>query len=135
MTDKEKRPAERKAPSGTVTMTFPNYNMFTPEEQEKALKIMELFWISLQVNGLNDRDSDKDPENHLPTMFFDFSGHVSALKFRCHMNGYKENYDYRNPKEFQCCEIKVSKAKEFLKASSFAKGWLRGILEGMKHDA
>lgn len=63
MANKEKRPAEMETPTGTCTMTFPDYNMFPGEEQEKAMKIMELFWMALQVNGLNDRDSDEDPEN------------------------------------------------------------------------
>lgn len=32
MTDKEKRPAEMETPTGTITITLPDYNMFTQEE-------------------------------------------------------------------------------------------------------
>lgn len=135
MLNKEKRPAEMEAPTGTVTMTFPDYNMFSGEEQEKAMEIMELFWMALQVSGLSDRDSDEKPQNTLPAMFTESAGHVSVLKFRCYMNGYTNKCDLRNYDEYQEREIKTNDPVErFLKNADCIKRWLHGILEGMRHD-
>lgn len=136
MENKEKRPAEMETPTGTVTITLPDYNMFSGEEQEKAVKIMELFWMALQANGLSDRNSDAKPQNTLPTMFTESSGHISVLKFRCYMNGYTSKCDLRNHDEYQEREIKMDDPTErFLKNADCIKRWLRRILEGMKHDA
>lgn len=136
MTNKEECPAEMEAPTGTVQITLPDYNMFSGEEQEKAEKIMELFWMALQANGLSDRNSDAKPQNTLPTMFTESSGHISVLKFRCYMNGYTSKCDLRNHDEYQEREIKMDDSTErFLKNADCIKRWIHGILEGMKHDA
>lgn len=136
MVEKEKRPAEMEAPTGTIEITLPDYNMFSGEEQEKAVKAMELIWMALCANGLTDRDSDVKPQNALPTMFMESSGHISVLKFRCYMNGYTSGCDLRNYDEYQEREIKMDDPTErFLKNVDCVKRWLRGILVGMKHDA
>lgn len=128
MANKEKRPAEMETPTGTCTMTFPDYNMFTPEEQEKAVKAMELFWMVLQANGLNDRKAEIT--GTLPTIFCEYAGHISGILFRCYETGYKLSGE--------CIENQLwmdVEKEEFLKTASHIKGWLHGILEGMKHDA
>lgn len=136
MADKEKRPAEMEAPTGTVQITLPDYNMFTPEEQEKAVKVMELIWMAFQVNGLSDRSCNKVPSNTLPTMFFDFSGHISWIDFRCHMHGYKDGCDTDNPDEYQARLMRLDTKKErFFEEADCLMGWFHDILEGMKHDA
>ena len=136
MAGKEKRPAEMEAPTGTVTITLPDYNMFSGEEQEKAVKIMELLWMALQVNGLSDRNSNWDPSNTLPTVFFKFSGHVSFIEFSCYMNGYKNGCDTDKHNIFQEQLIRVDTEKEcFFEDSEYLGEWLHGILEGMKHAA
>lgn len=135
MANKEKRPAEMETPTGTCTMTFPDYNMFTPEEQEKAVKIMELFWMGLQVNGLNKRDRSENPTNTFPTMFFNFSGHVSLVDFRCFLHGYRDESDTNDHDEYQCQEVWLCEKGRFLDKTERLRMWLHDILEGMKHDA
>ena len=132
MVNKEKRPAETETLTGTCTMTFPDYNMFTPEEQEKAMKIMELFWMGLQVNGLNSRKAEIT--GTLPTMFFRFYGHVSNIDFDCHMTGYREGYDPDNLNEYQQRSVWAAEKEKFFEDADSVKRWLHGILEGMKHD-
>lgn len=133
MENKEKRPAEMETPSGTIEITLPDYNMFSFEEQEKAIKAIELIWMALQVNGLNDRDSDENRENTLPTMFSEIHGHISLLDFRCHMNGYERDYDPYNHDEYQIREIKLDGEEEmFFKNAESIRKWLHGILERMK---
>lgn len=136
MADKEKRPAEMGAPTGTVTITLPDYNTFSPEEQEKAVKAMELIWMALQANGLNDRNCNRDPNNTLPTMFIRLSGHISNVEFSCHTHGYRSGYDADNPEEYQVKEIALNSEREcFFKRAKDLGEWLHGTLEGMKHDA
>lgn len=134
MANKEKRPAEMETPTGTVQITFPDYNMFTPEEQEKAAEIMELIWMAFQVNGLSARNNNRNPENRLPTSFVNFSGHVASVEISCHMTGYRDGYDSYNPEEFQKRELRFEK-DGFYSDFNLTKKWLHGILERMKHDA
>lgn len=129
MLDKEKRPAEMETPTGTVTMTFPDYNMFSGEEQEKALEIMELFWMALQVNGLEERITEKTES--LPTVSLHFSGITARFSVDC----YKSGYDKKTKPE--CMEVYTD---AFFTDTFFFKcdcitEYLHGILKGMKHDA
>lgn len=136
MENKEKRPAEMEAPTGTITITLPDYNMFSGEEQEKAVKAMELIWMALQVNGLNPRNNNWNPENNLPTMSCSFSGHVSEIEYRCFLNGYGDKCDLDNYDEYQVRHLKPNVEKErFFKNADSIWRWIHGILEGMKHDA
>lgn len=133
MASKEKCPAEMGAPTGTVTIALPDYNMFSGEEQEKAVKAMELIWMALQVNGLEPRNNNWNPENKLPTMFCWFSGHISEIEFRCYLNGYGHECDYDNHDVYQECNIRPNAEKEiFLKNADYIMEWLYGILKGMK---
>lgn len=135
MANKEKCPAEMETPTGTVQITLPDYNMFSGEEQEKAEKIMELFWMTLQVNGLSDRNCNHDLSNSLPTMFVRFSGHVSSLEFSCHIHGYNGRYDSGNHHEYQVKNMYLDKEMLcFLENANYLREWLHEILEGMKHD-
>lgn len=135
MENKKKRPAEMETPTGTIEITLPDYNMFSPEEQEKAVKAMELIWMALQANGLNDRNCNRDPNNTLPTTFIKFSGHISNIEFSCHTHGYRSGYDADNHEEYQEKGIVLDTEREcFFKSAKDLYGWLHGILEGMKHD-
>ena len=125
MANKEKRPAEMETPTGTCTMTFPDYNMLSEEEQEKAAKIMELFWMALCVNGLKKRSRKETGD--LPTVFAGLRGHISFLDIDVHVNGWAEG---DKPEKIgvhfgdQCFDEQVE----------YAKDRFFEILKGMKHD-
>lgn len=128
MANKEKRPAEMETPTGTCTMTFPDYNMFSGEEQEKAMNIMEIFWMALQINGLKNRS--KKETGNLPTVFSGLRGHISLLETQVHVNGWEDGDVPEN--------IGIyfnSKYQPFDRQFEYAKSRLAEILEGMKHDA
>lgn len=126
MANKEKRPAEMEAPTGTVTMTFPDYNMFAPEEQEKAVKIMELLWMALQINGMEERK--RKLTGDLPTVFGRLWGHIGSIEMQIYENGWCEDHPYRSM-------IEVHFDERIDEEYSRVRSWLHGILEGMKHDA
>lgn len=129
MENKEKRPAEMEAPTGTVTITLPDYNMFSPEEQERATKIMELLWMVLQANSLEERRAEKT--ENLPTISARFSGIKADFSVECYRFGYN--------KKTKAELIDVYTDAFFEDTFSFKcdciKKYLTEILEGMKHDA
>ncbi len=127
MEDKEKRPAEMEAPTGTVTMTFPDYNMFAPEEQEKAVKIMELLWMGLQINGMQARQ--KEFTGGLPTVFGRIYGNIGVISIEVFRNGWDEKC---------ACQMRNTRDTHFDERLDgeyeHARSFLHGILEDMKHD-
>lgn len=54
-------------------------------EKNKRRKFVELFDLALQANGLECRT---EKTGNLPTVFCDFSGHVSTIFIRVYMNGW-----------------------------------------------
>ena len=77
----------KKCPRGAATPSRADvdhlhrqFNMNIPEGQEKMQKIQGLFQLALQVNGLEARR--KGPTGELPTVFVNYSGHVSIMAFR-----------------------------------------------------
>lgn len=116
MENKEKRPAEMEAPTGTIQITLPDYNIFTREEQERAAKIIELFWMTLQANGLEQREK----YGELPSMIIYFFGSSASLDICCRNSGERKSL-------YTDTETIGEKTED-------VRAWLRGILEGMKHD-
>ncbi len=124
MANKEKRPAEMETPTGTCTMTFPDYNMFSGEEQEKAEKIMELIWMGLQTNGMEGRR--REVTGCLPTVFGNLWGHTGEIEIDVCKNGW-----------FQGCpgnKMVVHFDERIDQEYDHVRSWLHEILEGMKHD-
>lgn len=58
-------------------------------EKNRRDKFVELFDLALQANGLEERL--KDETGNLPTVFLDFSGHVSKISVSMHPNGWERN--------------------------------------------
>lgn len=128
MGNKEKRPAEMETPSGTVQITLPDYNMFSPEEQEKAAEIMELIWMALQANSLEERKAEKT--GCLPTVSFYFSGSVANFSVEC----YRLGYDKQAKAERMDAYTDVSFKSSFPVKYGCMKKYLHSILEEMNHD-
>lgn len=127
MSSKKKYPAESAAPTGTLQITLPDYNMFSPEEQEKAVKIMRLFWMALQANGLEERKAEKT--GSLPTISAHFSGTLAQFSI--------EHYDhgYRVGKRPELLSLYADSYLEdsFLSKYRHIKKYLDDILEGVKN--
>lgn len=62
----------------------------TDQQKENNRKMLhELLDIVLDVNGLESRSRDKT--GTLPTVFVDFSGHVSLIQIRLYTDGWSAN--------------------------------------------
>lgn len=59
------------------------------DNKEKLLKIME---ACMELNTLSARKREKT--GYLPTVFFDFSGHVGWLNIKIHNTGWYPNANY-----------------------------------------
>lgn len=62
------------------------------DEAENRRKLHELLDIALLCNGYKARKREKT--GTLPTMFFDFSGHVGTLRITLYSNGWDSDVDY-----------------------------------------
>ncbi len=56
-------------------------------QKKNRAQLHRLLDIVLDGNGFEDREQEKTGD--LPTLFFDFSGHVSLARVRLHSNGWK----------------------------------------------
>lgn len=118
MANKEKRPAEMEAPTGTLQIILPDYNMFSPVEQEKAVKIIELFWMALQINGVEDK------EEQITQAFPWYFGNTNSFEISVKLRNLNRAKSVRPYKEME----------EFLADYKEVRMWLQDILEGMKHE-
>lgn len=118
MVNKEKRPAEMETPTGTLQITLPDYNTFSPVEQEKAVKIMELFWMALQINGVEDKDEQ------MVKVFPWYFGNTNTFDISADSKGLVERKNIRAYKEME----------EFIVDYKEAFTWLKSILERIKHE-
>lgn len=118
MANKEKRPAEMETPTGTLQITLPDYNMFSPVEQEKAVKIMELFWMTLQINGVEDK------EEQLAQVFPWYFGNTNRFEILVKSKNSNQSRIVAPYKEME----------KFISDYEEVRMWLQNILEGMKHE-
>ena len=84
-------------------------------EKNKRRKFVELFDLALQANGLECRS--RRESGNLPTVFFDFSGHVSLFSIRIFENGWVPNGYYEEADlnlDYRYSEADYQKAKTLL---------------------
>lgn len=62
-------------------------------EKNKRRKFTELLDLALQANGLENRT--RKESGNLPTVFFEFSGHVSWITVQVHPNGWESYAPYK----------------------------------------
>lgn len=69
-------------------------NRRTKKKKEAAIRkqIHEILDLVLDINGL--QESDQEITGNHPTAFFDFSGHVGAIRVRLYSNGWNRDGDY-----------------------------------------
>lgn len=56
---------------------------------DKRKAILEIVDLALLINGFSDRS--KELTGNLPTVFLEYSGHVSLLMVRIHSKGWEED--------------------------------------------
>lgn len=69
-----------------------NKRMKKKAEKRKRKQIHELLDLVLDINGLELRD--QSITGNLPTVFFDFSGHVGRIDVRIYQAGWASGKDY-----------------------------------------
>lgn len=69
-----------------------NKRMKKKAEKRKRKQIHELLDLVLDINGLELRD--QSITGNLPTVFFDFSGHVGRIDIRIYQAGWASGKDY-----------------------------------------
>lgn len=62
-------------------------------EKNKRRKFTELLDLALQANGLENRT--RKESGNLPTVFFEFSGHVSWITAQVHQEGWESCAPYK----------------------------------------
>lgn len=104
-----------------------NYNIQIPVEQEKMQKVMELIQLAIGINGMSDRIQEST--GNLPTIFINYSGHVSLLEFRV----FRLGYVYKGKAETVDMYINTPIDKFNLEYDAI-KAWLMEIKEGLPHE-
>lgn len=60
----------------------------TSERKMTMEDILNIVELAVRVNGLEERNSDRNPDNKYPAAFANFSGHVAWVEVRIFENGW-----------------------------------------------
>lgn len=85
------------------------------DEAENRKKLHELLDIVLDANGIDVRK--RDVTGTLPTLFFEFSGHVAQVSIRLHKNGWQPSASWDRSWDFYTNEPMTDKHIESVRAA------------------